>query len=766
MSTSTALDDSHLELALTVAAPDHEKVNIHDIIEKAWSTIAPSWPIKEFVASNPLQGFVDMPIEEALKLSSALFQQENIPEPIHSINRETIKWCQAFFDEGQAAISMPNRELGLYNCWRRLAVWDDKLHGGDKNKIQLLKNLTDNSEDVISQILSMLKIPEENQELFLILALTTLPGWAAHVKYRNECQHDYHAFKYKATLSDYLAARVVMTALLWPDALDLIHWHQTCLKDNHNADYMHLVSRSEDDYTKPLINQLRTHINAVNKKIGVPDAQFVFCIDVRSEPLREAIESVGNYETFGYAGFFGLPVAFEDRVTQEVLPSCPVILKSKHVLPLENTSKKRYSKKKQAKQIKNVFQGLKYNFTTPLALAELLGLPAGLWMTLQNFFPRYSSKIKQKIMQPAHKKGCCVNHDSEAIGNPNIETESKEIAIPFNDQLLYAETLLKTMGMIHITSPLVIFCGHGCKTENNAFSSALECGACGGRNGTGNAKVVSEILNRDKIQEYLKTKGITISGETLFIAGEHNTTTNEIQLHYHQKINQEKLQEIELLKSQLDVSRDLCNAKFNGLIEPKKNSFNATKKAQVRSSDWSQTRPEWGLANNAAMVVGPRYLTKDIDLQGRSFLQSYDWQHDSDGSLLASIIGGPVVVAHWINSQYLFSSLDNVAFGSGSKVTKNITGKIGIIQGNGSDLMHGLPLQSVNQCDKTPYHTPCRLTTIVYSPLKKVDSVLSENPSVKKLIKNGWLRLFCIDPLDQIIYQLSRKNSENEWIQH
>ena len=54
----------------------------------------------------------------------------------------------------------------------------------------------------------------------------------------------------------------------------------------------------------------------------------------------------------------------------------------------------------------------------------------------------------------------------------------------------------------------------------------------------------------------------------------------------------------------------------------------------------------------------------------------------------------PMVVAQWINAQYLFSTLDNVSFGAGSKVTQNITGKLGVMQGNASDLMHGLPQQT------------------------------------------------------------------------
>ena len=76
------------------------------------------------------------------------------------------------------------------------------------------------------------------------------------------------------------------------------------------------------------------------------------------------------------------------------------------------------------------------------------------------------------------------------------------------------------------------------------------------------------------------------------------------------------------------------------------------------------------------------------------------------------------------NSQYLFSTLDNVAYGAGSKITKNITGKIGIMQGNASDLMSGLPLQSVYRSDKEAYHETVRLMTIVYAPSGFIDKII------------------------------------------
>ena len=119
-----------------------------------------------------------------------------------------------------------------------------------------------------------------------------------------------------------------------------------------------------------------------------------------------------------------------------------------------------------------------------------------------------------------------------------------------------------------------------------------------------------------------------------------------------------------------------------------------------------------------------------------------------------------MVVAEWINTQYLFSTLDNVSYGSGSKITHNVTGQLGIMQGNGSDLMHGLPLQSVNSSDEDSYHEPQRLLTVVYAPRAIVDAIIARQDILKTLFFNGWVTLVVIEPTEEVAYQLDR---EGHW---
>jgi len=73
-----------------------------------------------------------------------------------------------------------------------------------------------------------------------------------------------------------------------------------------------------------------------------------------------------------------------------------------------------------------------------------------------------------------------------------------------------------------------------------------------------------------------------------------------------------------------------------------------------------------------------------------------------------------------------------------------IVGKIGVMQGNGSDLMRGPPLQSVFSKDSEAYHQPLRLTTFVNAPIDLINKAIYKNEILQKLFGSSWVHIFCL----------------------
>lgn len=722
---------------------------LNELIANSWKKIAPFWPLKNLIAVNPLAGFEDLSFEEALAKAHAHFQQQDIPLGMQHVNRESIKWLQVFFDQGQSTISMPLRNQGFFKSTMSLIRFDKKVHGNDKDKLYWISHLSHQPGKVIAESLAFLGIASCDQELFITLMLTTLPGWAAHIQYRTSWADVQDTENpHTVTKEEYLAFRLVLTCLIWPQAKELLDWHRKALEQSGENNTYDTIVKREAAYQQSLLKEFGQVSPPQKGKRS--DAQLVFCIDVRSEPFRRALEPLGNYETFGFAGFFGVPVSLKDPVTNGSYASCPVLIKPAYQIEEHpnNCSVESCREGYQNMQgLKRLYQSLKYTFTTPYSLVETLGLATGFWMAMRSISPRGALFIQSAIKKRL---------------TPAYTVTPDLTAIPLAQQVNIGAATLKTMGLTENFAPLVVFCGHGSTTENNAYATALDCGACGGRHGAPNARVLAWILNNEEVRIELKKQEIHIPPDTVFLAAGHNTTTDEVVI-FDEQIPGTHAGEIAMLKNDLTLAREV-NCMWRGSkLGVKPTSRQAKQQVALRAIDWAQVRPEWGLAGNASFIVAPRWVTKNANLEGRSFLHSYDWEKDPDGASLKAILTAPMVVGQWINAQYLFSTLDNVAFGGGSKITKNITGKIGIMQGNAGDLMHGLPMQSIFKSDKEVYQQPVRLTVVVYAPKSRIDNIVQQHEVLQRLFRNDWVHMICYDPQDQQKYKLTRLLTWNIW---
>lgn len=731
------------------------EINIKTLIANAAKIITPLWPMQTFIARNPLQYVESLNFEDAIIVGETLLAGncDKSRNAFSEVNREMIKWFQAFLDEGQATITMPEREKGFYRVWSLLAPFDKKLQSSKNN--QWLSSLPSEPEEAILLCLKKLNIPDDQIEEYLKYSLAELPGWAGYIKWRAEWQNKEIGLKNPITLTDFLAVRLATTCAIEKDCQKKVFKKDISHSKTFDKEFFKELKNKEEKYLLNLLKLIIPEIVKLNKtseSLSRPDCQIVFCIDVRSEPFRMRIEREGNYETFGFAGFFGLPVSVHSYNTDQMKDCCPVLLKPIHEVfeePIgEQTARISYHQK--GRSFLNIchgfYQDLKYNFGTPFSLAETLGIWCGFWMAIRTILPQGSAKLKKAIQENIR---------------PTIHTVPK-IDMPLANQITYGESALRMMGLTKNFSRLVILCGHGSQTENNPYASALDCGACGGNHGGPNGKILSAILNSHEVRAGLIEKGILIPDDTLFIGAEHNTTTDEVILEDRDFVNSAHKDIAEKLKADF-IKAGIANSQYRcrtfGLDA---SPINAKNHVLKRSSDWAEVRPEWGLARNAAFIIGPRGLTKDLNLDGRCFLHSYEWKEDDKGTSLETILTAPMVVAEWINAQYFFSTLNNIAYGSGSKITHNITGKFGVMQGNSSDLMQGLPLQSVNINDDRYYHEPMRLQVIVYAPRYRIDLIIAKHAILQNLLFNHWVILVAIDPMDSKAYRLIGKATWEE----
>ena len=107
---------------------------------------------------------------------------------------------------------------------------------------------------------------------------------------------------------------------------------------------------------------------------------------------------------------------------------------------------------------------------------------------------------------------------------------------------------------------LVVICGHGSQSTNNPYSSSLDCGACGGASSEFNARVLASLCNLPNVRQALVMDGIMIPKETVFIAAEHVTTTDELSIVYVPELSKKARKAFDHIQAILPKVREEASA--------------------------------------------------------------------------------------------------------------------------------------------------------------------------------------------------------------
>jgi uncharacterized protein YbcC (UPF0753/DUF2309 family) len=465
-----------------------------------------------------------------------------------------------------------------------------------------------------------------------------------------------------------------------------------------------------------------------------PAAQAVFCIDVRSEGLRRHLEAVGPYETIGFAGFFALPVRYRSWGSAEGVDLCPVLVRPSTEIaerPLggpNSAASRQLTARQGIAAAQRAFVHAKKGSVSQFVLAEAGGILAGPIVIAKTLLPdRYQAARRWARQVLATPPATFI--DAEPA--PGVMSDE--------EQALFAEAALIGMGLTSSFAPVVLLCGHGSTTENNPYGSSLDCGACGGNKGGPSARAAAAILNRRATRHLLGERGIVVPDETVFVAGEHDTTTDTVTILDTHLVPRSHQDAVAALQRSLERAGTAAAAARLPWL-PGGASQGRSAPPNKRAADWAQVRPEWGLARNAAFIIAPRAVTAGVDLAGRCFLHSYDPGVDLDGVALETILTAPMVVAHWINAQYYFSTVEPGILSAGDKTAHNIVAGIGVVQGAGGDLKVGLPRQSLYDGQRA-YHEPMRLLVVVQAPLELLEQVIARNSVLRELFDGQWVHL-------------------------
>jgi hypothetical protein len=532
-------------------------VALEQRLRQACARVAPLWPLQDFVAVNPFVGLAGQRFDQAAQTlrrvagqdmlpPRALFAQAaaegrigaadlaaagaalpDAPRPapeagtalvaevldrVHGTAwsrfavEEIGKWVAAWADEGQAGWAMPWRDRPLHAAWRAAMRHDRNPEVmGLRGFRAALARLPETPVESIAASLAAIGMAPAEAEDYLHRAILSVSGWAGLLRGRGWLDQDTDG------VLELLAIRLAWDATLFTlhtDAPFRDAWRAVLEAPpppapDLSAD-MRLLDAYEGAWRRGLVSQLA----APRPARTAAAVQAVFCIDVRSEVYRRALEAASpQVETLGFAGFFGFAADYVRFGEARGAAQCPVLLRPGMTVcetvagasPAE--SARILERQGLRRRLSDMWANLRVSAVSCFAYVETAGFAAALGL------------VRGALRRPAAADASGLDPEVFARLAPDVAPGSwrgRATGLATEARIGAAETVLRAMSLTEGFGGLVLLAGHGGNTVNNPHAAGLDCGACGGHTGESNARIAAAVLNDPLVREGLAARGIRI----------------------------------------------------------------------------------------------------------------------------------------------------------------------------------------------------------------------------------------------------------------
>ncbi|MEM1415968.1 MAG: putative inorganic carbon transporter subunit DabA, partial [Myxococcota bacterium] len=418
---------------------------------------------------------------------------------------------------------------GLWEAWRTQAPEDQsaELLVGGASLRPHAASLPTSRDGLLRLAVAELDVEPPRLEDYLTALLLDVNGWAsmcAYERFQAELEGESDDL-----IVDLLAIRLAWELLLFRAGgprlasrwqLAMAGWPTFDDAAEERLDDWLLQTAMEVAYQSEIAEGLTRGVAAPRPE--APRAQAAFCIDVRSEVFRRALEATSaDVGTLGFAGFFGLPAAYHPIGTDASRPQLPGLLApavrvTDEALP-EGTDARRAARLDRG-AVATAFQK---SAIGGFPFVEALGLGFGAKL-LANAFG---------LARPVrHPEAAGLRHAEHHARRPRLTAKADGSPLGTEERVDLAEGILRAMSLTRGFARIVALVGHGSQTANNPHAAGYDCGACCGQAGAVNARATADLLDDPAVREGLRARGIDIPEATRFLGGLHDTTTDEVTL--------------------------------------------------------------------------------------------------------------------------------------------------------------------------------------------------------------------------------------------